>query len=281
MATDYDPGYGPLIETSVRVATWNVWGRYHRWEERQPVVRETLRAIDADIVCLQEAWRDDTRCQAVELADELGLVPVYDAGFEINGAWSGNAVLSRWPIARHEVVELPMEGAGAVDTDVDERRLLTFAEVDGPRGPLQVFCVHLSWRADWSGVRQAQVVDICRFIASVRPRTFSPVLCGDFNAVPDSDEIRMLTGRAAVPVRGVVFRDAWAVAGQDDGWTLARSNQYTAATLEPDTRVDYILVGFPKLGGAGQVLSARVGGDAPIDGRHGSDHYAVVAELRY
>src|SRR5262249_11808503 len=31
---DFDPGYGPLITTRVRIATWNLWGRYGPWEER-------------------------------------------------------------------------------------------------------------------------------------------------------------------------------------------------------------------------------------------------------
>ena len=35
------------------------------------------------------------------------------------------------------------------------------------------------------------------------------VLCGDFNSVGDSDEIRMLTGKAAVPAPPLVFRDVW------------------------------------------------------------------------
>jgi endonuclease/exonuclease/phosphatase family metal-dependent hydrolase len=278
--TQYDPGYGSLIETTMRVATWNLWGRYHDWEARQPVIAQTLADIDADVVCLQEAWADDDRSQPQELAAALGLTCVYDAGFEINGGHSGNAILSRWPIVRHDVFALPMAGGGATDTDADagERRLVTFAEIDGPRGAVQVFSVHLSWRADWSGVRQAQVAELARVVASTRPRRFPPIVCGDFNAAPDSDEIRMLTGKAAAPVPGVVLHDAWAVAGDGTGGaTLSRANRYHAANLEPDGRVDYIFVGWPKLGGAGQVLGARVVSRDPP----GSDHEAVVAELRY
>ena len=60
----YDPGYGPLVETHVRIATWNIWARYGPWEERAPVIESTLREIDADIVGLQEVWDDGTRNQA-------------------------------------------------------------------------------------------------------------------------------------------------------------------------------------------------------------------------
>ena len=45
-----------------------------------------------------------------------------------------------------------------------------FAEVDGPRGPIQVFCAHLSWSADHSAVRQEQTREIARFLAETRPR---------------------------------------------------------------------------------------------------------------
>ena len=41
------------------------------------------------------------------------------------------------------------------------------------------------------------------------------------------------------------------------------------------------MVGQPKLGGVGHVLTAHVAGDVAIDGMWGSDHLAVVVELRY
>jgi endonuclease/exonuclease/phosphatase family metal-dependent hydrolase len=272
-----------LLDSRLRVATWNVWGRYGPWEERQPIIAANLAEIDADIVCLQEAWEDDSRSQPAELASALGMSYAYERAFMMNGGWSGNAILSRWPIVHHEVDDLPMEGGGAVDTDEDERRLVVFTEIDGPRGRFQVFCTHLSWRADWSGVRQAQVRKVCEVVRAHTPRAFPAILCGDLNAEPASDEIRMLTGLAAVPVPGVIFRDAWAVAGdQGSGATVGPRNPYCAAALEPDARIDYVLVGWPKLAGAGQILHTTVAGaTAGTEGRFGSDHFAVVAELRY
>jgi endonuclease/exonuclease/phosphatase family metal-dependent hydrolase len=282
----YDPGFGPLITTRMRVATWNVWGRYGPWEARQPVIEANLRAIDADVICLQEAWEDDTRSQPADLAAALGMGYVYERAFMMNGGWSGNAVLSRWPITAHDVHELPMEGGGAVDTDEGERRLVITTEIDGPRGSFQLYCTHLSWRIDWSGVRQAQIAKVCEVVRAGSPRRFPAILCGDLNAEPFSDEIRMLTGHAAVPVPGVVFRDAWVVGGDgsngSNGATIAERNPYCAASLEPDARIDYVLVGWPKLGGCGQIMQTTVAGTIPNDeGLWGSDHLAVVAELRY
>src|SRR3954447_7777262 len=101
---NYDPGYGPLIMTRVRIATWNLWGRYGPWEARMPVIIDNLQAINADILALQEVWDDSHRSQAREIATALGYAePVYAHNLERDGVRSGNAVLSRWPISRSTV----------------------------------------------------------------------------------------------------------------------------------------------------------------------------------
>jgi endonuclease/exonuclease/phosphatase family metal-dependent hydrolase len=280
---DFDPGYGALVETRVRIATWNLWGRYGPWEARIPAIEASLRTSDADIVALQEVWEDDARSQARDLARTLGYTePVYAANLERDGARSGNAVLSRWPITAHEVRLLPRVAGDARDEE-DEERLCIFAEVAGPRGPIQVYCAHLSWRDDHSAIRQLQVAEICRLVREHKPRTFPAVLCGDLNSEPHSDEIRMLTGHAAVPVPGVMFRDAWVAAHgeREPGYTCDNVNPWISALLGRDRRIDYVMVGTPKLGGVGHVLSARVAGNEPIDGVWPSDHFAVVVECRY
>jgi endonuclease/exonuclease/phosphatase family metal-dependent hydrolase len=280
---EYDPGYGPLVTTRVRIATWNLWGRYGPWEARLPVIVENLRVIDADVVALQEVWEDDTRNQARELASELGYgEPVYAHNLERDGARSGNAVMSRWPIVAHDVRTLPRRGAYDAVDEEGEERLCLFADVDGPRGRIQMFCAHLSWQSDHSAIRQAQVSDICGYVREKRTWSFPPVLCGDLNADPASDEIRILTGRAASPVPSVVFRDAWEAAGNaDPGFTWANRNPFAASTLDLERRIDHVMVGQPLLGGVGHVLEARVAGDVARDAMWGSDHLAVVVELRY
>lgn len=282
-ANTYDPGYGPLIKTRVRIATWNLWGRYGPWEARLPAIIENLRAINADILALQEVWEDDTRSQAREIAAALGYdEPVYAANLERDGVRSGNAVLSRWPIERSSVRVLPRRGAnGAVDEEHEER-LCVFAEVDGPRGMIQMFCAHLSWSDDHSAIRQEQTRDIAHFIREMRPRRFPAVLCGDLNAEHSSDELRLLTGRAAAPLPRVILRDAWEAArNTEPGYTWSNDNPFAAASLDLDRRIDHVMVGQPKLGGAGHVVAAHIAGDVPIDGMWASDHLAVVAELRY
>lgn len=281
--TDAVGPYGPLLDTRLSVLSWNLWWRYGPWEARRPAIAATLARIDADVICLQEVWDDGAVCFAAELAEGLGFHHAYGARLEAEGVRFGNAVLSRWPILGHEVLPLP------APPGLDELRTCVRADIDGPRGALQVFSTHLNWRFDQSHVRQEQVRAICAFITASRRgggQPFPPVLCGDFNADPESDEMRMLTGRAATPEPKLVFHDAWEVAGQASessatGATWTNDNPYARLDLEPDRRIDYVLAGWPKAGGAGHVTRCTVEGLEPVDGVVPSDHLAVLAHLRY
>ncbi len=280
----FDPGFGPLVDTTMRVAAWNIWARYAAWEVRESIITAQLRAAAPDLCLLVEAWDEpDGRSQAAELAEALGgFHHVYESNLTFpDGVRAGNAILSRWPITRHEVRTLPRTAPNGSTDDDGEERLCVFAEIAGPRGPIQAFCAHLSWREDHGAIRQEQVRAIAEFARTTRPRQFPAILGVDLNAAPDTDEIRMLTGHAAVPVPGIWFRDAWVHGGDGPGFTWSNTNPWAATSLDVDRRIDYILVGSPKLGGVGQVVHAELLGDVPVDGVHGSDHFGVVADVRY
>lgn len=117
------------------------------------------------------------------------------------GSTSGIDVISRWPITQHE--RHPLRG-----DDGDGMGEACFAAIDGPRGPVQLFVVMLDYPLHASGLRQAQVRQLAHFVARTTHRRHPIVVCGDFNAGPDSDEVRMLTGRSETPVPGLVFYDA-------------------------------------------------------------------------
>lgn len=269
----------PRVPGTIRIATWNLWWHFGPWEARQPAIVETMRAVDADVWCLQEVFGGRGGAdQAVDLADALGgYHAAHATRFDLDHFEEsiGNAVLARWPITGMEWRALPApEG-------LDELRLVVRADVAAPDRPIEVFSTHLNWRLDQSDVRQAQVRAICSFVDETRDRrVFPPVLCGDFNADPESDEIRMLTGLAAVPVPKLVFIDAWRAGGSGPGMTWDNRNAFAAADCEPDRRIDYVLVGYPREHGLGQTLAAALLGAEPVDGVWPSDHFGVVADLR-
>lgn len=275
-ATDSSPTHPAAGR--LRVVTWNLWWRFGPWQEREASIVATLRDLDPDLVALQEVWDDGAENQAARLGAALGMDHAYSSRLELDGVAFGNAVLSRWPITDHEWRPLPdVDGA-------EERRTVLRADVDGPRGPLQVFSTHLSWRPDHSAVRVAQAGAVARFVAESGPRSFPPVVCGDLNATPDADELRLLTGRTAPLDPGGVFVDAWEAAGQGPGITWDRENPHVALGFLPPRRIDYVLVGWPgpRSGPEGRVLACSVEGTRPTAvGPVPSDHYAVRADLRY
>jgi len=265
-----------LIETGLKILTWNIWWRYGPWKERQPAIVETLKKLDCDVIALQEVWQDDNNNYAAVVAAELGYHCVFVSGMEREGLGFGNAILSRWPIQQCESTML----YGAEKNG--EGRVALFAEINGPRGLLPVFCTHLNWKFEHSHIRQQQVADLAGFVDTMGSYDFPAVVCGDFNADPTSEEIRMMTGLATCPVEGLVFHDAWVAADNEGpGITWHNDNPYAVEVLEPNRRIDYIFTGWPKARGAGHVVACEVVAKDPVDGIYPSDHYGVQVNLRY
>ncbi|WP_433136390.1 endonuclease/exonuclease/phosphatase family protein [Actinomadura nitritigenes] len=278
MGYDVEEPYGPLIETTIRVATWNVWDRYGPYREREAAIVAALREAAPDVLVLVEAWEDGDDSLAARLGEPLGLPHAVFGGSgsgAVPGARSGVAVLSRWPQER--TGERPLGDPGGNDGG-----LTVSAEVQGPRGPVHVFGVALGYKLGHSGQRQAQVRDLAAYVRETAGRDAPAVVAGDFNADPDSDEIRMLTGRAAVGAPGVVFYDAWETAGDGTpGHTWSNANPWTRPVLWPDRRIDHIFSAWPRAGGAGHPVHCALLGVEPVDGVVASDHYGVLADLRY
>ncbi|MFC4913955.1 endonuclease/exonuclease/phosphatase family protein [Actinomadura gamaensis] len=279
MGYDISEPYGPLIESTARVAVWNVWARYGPWRERERAITAVLEGADADVVVLVEAWETPEESQADRLGTRLGLahrvfrgVPDETAS---DGGLSGVAVLSRWPLGQVGEQRLGRQ-------DGWDGGFAMFARVNGPRGPLQVFGVTLGWKLGHSVQRQQQVRDLGVYVRKEGDAEAPIVVAGDLNAAPDSDEVRMLTGRAAVPAPGLVFYDAWEVAGDGTaGHTWSNANPWARPVLWPDRRIDYVLSAWPRQGGAGHPVRCGLLGTSPLDGVMPSDHYGVVADLRY
>ena len=274
-----DQKIGELVSTRLKMVTWNIWWRYGPWREREPIILAVLRDLGPDVVCLQEVWGEGGENQAARFADALDLEWVYDPVADSGGVQFGNAILSRWPVRAHESIALP---SSPTEADDGGRRALV-ASIDGPRGQFDIFATHLCWRLHESRWRQEQVRALCDFVGRRDPTRLPPIVCGDFNAVPSSDEIRMMTGEAAVPVEGLFFHDAWAVAGDGSpGFTWDNANAFSAKALEANRRIDYIFVGDPhRNGGAGHITACLLVGDRTTGALHGSDHFGLFAEIRY
>lgn len=262
-----------------RILTWNLWHQFGPWRDRQEAILKVLQQENADIVFLQEVWAQEGGLdQAQWLADELNMYvartegPWYDDGVSM-----GNAILSRWPIVSWEVHRLPDV------TGAPSYRRAVVAQLETPFGRWWTVCTHLDHKFDGSATRVAQCEALCGIVDQLRvdPEIDTPViLAGDFNSVPDSDEIRMMTGRRETAIEGLVFTDLWEVVNEDNGFTWRRDNEYIADSTWPNRRLDYLFMSWPRPRPIGNPTNVWLAGVEPVDGIQASDHAAVVADIR-
>jgi endonuclease/exonuclease/phosphatase family metal-dependent hydrolase len=230
-----------------------------------------------DVCGLQEVWGARGENLATELGERLGMHWCWTAASsERDGLTLGNAILSRWPITAQAQAGLPAGGPA------EEGRVAVYARIDAPGGELPMFTTHLTYGLGRSQVRVAQVRALAGFVAGqAADCAYPPVVTGDLNAEPGSDELRLLGGLLTAPAApGLVLVDAWRYADPaDPGFTWDHRDGYQANSPLPDSRIDYILVGLPRRG-RGRVASTQLAGNAPVDGVWPSDHFAVIADLK-
>ena len=260
----------------LRLLTINIWNRQGPWDKRLALLRAGVRALDPDIVGLQEVLNMPQAGpdQAENIAEGLGYHVAYGPASFIGGSClsMGNAILSRWPIAAREHWELPHEG--------DDGRCLLHARVDSPHGAIPVFVTHLSWQFHLGHAREQQVRLINDRVHEKLDDAMLPaVLMGDFNAEPDSDEIRFLRGLTSLGGRSTYWADCFGLCGEGRGDTFTRTNGYSTLQREPPRRLDYIFVRGPDRNLRGEPLAARVVLDKPEGDVWPSDHYGVYAEV--
>ncbi|MHB8911067.1 MAG: endonuclease/exonuclease/phosphatase family protein [Lysobacter sp.] len=150
-------------------------------------LRLAIGSVPADVVCLQEVgghdplsrrhagWPDAPHYEL--LADTLWPQHAYGRNAVYPGGHLGNALLSKYPIARFLNHDVSIAGA--------EPRGVLWCVLDVPRpcepGPCQqihVVCVHLGLRESH---RRRQLEALCRLIDSEIPAHAPLVVAGDFN----------------------------------------------------------------------------------------------------
>jgi endonuclease/exonuclease/phosphatase family metal-dependent hydrolase len=243
-------------------------------EERLALAVAGLRALDADVVALQEASTGRHRgnvagrlaralgyqhVQAIAAVRPLGSEHLRRAIAWVLGFSEGPALLSRYPITRWRAHELP-----PCDNGFDARALL-FAELETPAGPVAVFSAHTS-----DNVCQTRAVAaLVRASAEALPA----VVMGDFNGATTSPAVSVLTREAG-------FVDAFARANPTlPGFTDGQDVRSAARSAR--RRIDYVFLA-PGAERSLRVAGSRVVlGDAAASGRArwASDHYGVLADI--
>lgn len=190
-------------------------------------VAALLDSLGADVALLQEVDRGTRRSggvdQLVELERLTGMEAVFAKSLDYDGGDYGIALLSRFPLLRHEVVPLtvdrPEERAGGRY----EPRVGLYAIVQTPIGDLPVVNTHLG--AGAPVYRRQEMLALLATVHRLAGRDGPLIVGGDLNARPDAVEIAAAT---------LVLDDAWTACGDGAGETFPAAS--------PDRRIDYLLL---------------------------------------
>lgn len=269
---------------TLKVLSLNIWHDQGPWSERVRLIRRWIERLEPDLIGFQEVLMGEGVDQLDELVGAAGYHTVYGPAMTLPDRTHlqfGNAIASRWPILESREIRLPDRGGW-------ESRAALCATLDSPYGPISLTCTHFHWQFHHGFVREEQVVRVAAESWKSRPENgFPPIIIGDFNAEPDSDEIRYITGRHSLHGKSVAYLDAWAVAGDSAlageeglGITWSNRNRYARVENEPRRRIDYIFAGLPGRKGLGAIESCRVVCNEEEQGVWPTDHFGVFAELR-
>lgn len=209
-------------------------------------IARVIAAAKPDIVALQEVDQKTERThqvdQPTELARLTGMAVAFGGNIRLQGGAYGNAVLSKYPLKRHENHALPCFQKG------EQRGVLEVEmEVPGLAEPLLLLATHLDHRADdRERVASATQINERATKAGQRPM----LLAGDLNDVLESQTLKAL----------------------QTVWTCAnREPKPTIPVDKPTRQIDFILVRPIE---RWQVLEVSV-----LEEAIASDHRAVLAVL--
>ena len=145
-----------------------------------------IRSVDPDLVALQEVDQRAKRTggvdQPAELAKLTKMRVAFGANIELQGGHYGNAVLSRFPITRHQNHLLP-------NIDRGEQRGVIEAEIEIPKSSefVLLLATHLDHRGE-ERERLASAKFINELVAQHSDRP--ALLAGDLNATPNSKTLQ-------------------------------------------------------------------------------------------
>jgi endonuclease/exonuclease/phosphatase family metal-dependent hydrolase len=257
---------------TLKILTFNIYGAPDSdWEIREGMILEELETLLPDFIGLQEIVQNpaagvgpDNRAKL--LADSL----YYRTGIRYDFRYAythfswgqfdeGIAILSRHIILDSDFFDLPPGNFA---------RKALWGRILSPGGVVNFFNTHLSFGGQ-EPVRIQQVRAIKPYIEQINSDSvaLANILCGDFNAIPSSPPILLLT---LPDSSGIVYLDSWNEANPGvAGYTMPSNN--------PNARIDYIFLRDDEYG---EIISSDLVLNQPnANNIYPSDHIGVLSQI--
>jgi endonuclease/exonuclease/phosphatase family metal-dependent hydrolase len=262
--------------------TYNVWGLPAPLTIRPSRLKAIARELansDVEVWAFQETF--------TSRAAVLAQVPshphvAFGPGKKAGKISSGLMTVSRHPI--EAVARLSFSRCAGTDCLSNKGALYTRIRIPGGERPIHVFNTHLT-SAGSDDVRDSQVRELLRFIATQVQADEPVVVAGDFNFTPDSQPYFRLRSDAGWRDVQDDYRQANPWLGLDDwlGYTYDpdRNTNLRAQVFSHPTRIDYVWIQGSSRCLASRVEKSGLVFDERFSGRHLSDHFGVRSELRW
>jgi endonuclease/exonuclease/phosphatase family metal-dependent hydrolase len=174
----------------VQVLTYNIAGRRGKGQPRYLLdIAALIKKTQADVVGLQEVVHHEGETNPEEiLAAETGMHACFIEAHEGRRLTLGNAILTRGPIVKSAVHELPWR--------LPERRILLEVETMIEDRPVTVFNTHLVHLSHASRIlRRGQAQAVAKRLQACKN---GHVLIGDLNCSPHAGELLCLRQHSGV-----------------------------------------------------------------------------------
>ena len=170
-----------------------------------------IKEQNPDLVALQEvdrlADRTEKQDQPALFEKLTGLKAVYGKTINNSNGEYGLAILSRFPVKEHKMTLLPLQ-------EGRERRGLLEATIElESKEMIRFACTHLCHVSEEGRIQQVK-----RINELLKPDNVLTILCGDFNAQPESETIKTAL----------------------EQWTDATDKTPTFSSTDPKIKIDYV-----------------------------------------
>lgn len=247
-----------MYNTHMRIVTLNTWGKYGPFEDRWAFLLDELKAMQPDILCLQEVV-EPTIAEKIRNVVSLPYVcSSYEAGL---------AVLTRFGIASERVLKYE----AASETEREDRRVLLANLIIGA-AKITVANTHLSWKPEDEPVRLKQTQELNRMLEEF---AMSPgILAGDFNDLPASRAIQTIEGAGYLNLSRR-FNPENPMITWDNRNPFIQSH----SVKFPDRQIDFLFINRKLLDTVAVRRCELVFNRANSKGIFPSDHYGLLADL--
>lgn len=246
---------GAVSTPDLTLATFNIWHDQGDWPARLPLVLETLRTIDADVIGLQEVLEDaatNLPNQAATIAEALGYRHVFiSTDAEGLPRRYGNAILTRLPIVDQDWKKLE---------PLDDYRTALRVRIQVGDRVVDIVDTHLHHTPEGGAIRQRQIADLFEWLGQ---RDAALVILGDLNAALTNPEMTLFQPPSFASLLPAVHPER------------AAATTLNTALGHRHDQIDHILFETARF----TPVTARISGDRPVGETWPSDHFAVSGKV--